>query len=299
MARQPTEKHKHKRKYKHKHEAVDAQVKRKSAKSSHAHRHSNKDVSPDLEDIQDLEKQPKGVKKPSKSQKSAQHPAKEPEGVKKSSKPTKIVSAANLFKQAKHDKKKHRKRKEPTPEPTLTDYLQEGIEEGIEHARTSIDHSLNTAFSAQHEEFIRQLKDQRAADEAFFHSIFQTATALSAPLAEEQIETTFTRDGKRVTEIVEIGKRIELFKKSVEREEGKLKGYWKAWEDVQDEYEELGMEVFGPEMFERPVKDARESGFAEEMEGLDKEHDAQVAELTSEVGGLAGEYLTKMKDSEK
>ena len=122
---------------------------------------------------------------------------------------------------------------------------------------------------------------------------------LSAPLGEEQIETTFTRDGKRVTEIVEIGKRIELFQKSVEKDEAKLKDYWKQWEELQDDFVELGIEVFGPEVFGKAAKEAREKGFRREMELLDREHDARVLELTGEVEDVAEKFLEKMTESEK
>jgi hypothetical protein len=122
---------------------------------------------------------------------------------------------------------------------------------------------------------------------------------LSAPLGEEKIETTFTREGKRVTEIVEIGKRIELFKKSVEKDEANLKDYWKQWENLQDDFVELGIEVFGPEVFGRAAKEAMEKGFRREMELLDGEHDARVLELTGEVEDVAEEFLEKMRESEK
>lgn len=102
-----------------------------------------------------------------------------------------------------------------------------------------------------------------------------------------------------MTEIVEIGKRIELFKKSVEKDEAKLKGYWKQWDDLQGDLMELGMEVFGPEVFGTAASEARDRGFKKEMELLDVEHDARVQELTAEVEDIAEEYLEKMKESEK
>ena len=121
---------------------------------------------------------------------------------------------------------------------------------------------------------------------------------ISAPLVEEQIETTFTRDGKRVTEIVEIGKRIELFKKSVEKEEAKLKEYWKQWEDLQEHLVQFGIEVFGPELSGSAMNEPRKGGFMTEMEALDKGHDVAVGELMDQLQHLADEYVTKMKESE-
>ena len=150
----------------------------------------------------------------------------------------------------------------------------DGCLDGIEEARAAIDTKLKTSFDTIYEEFKSKLADSRARDVAFFESISATANILCAPLAEEQIETTFTRAGKRVTEIVEIGKRIALFKKSVERDEAKLKDYWKQWEDIQDGFTELGMEIFGPEAFGEAPADgkATDKGFKKEMELLDIDH---------------------------
>lgn len=134
---------------------------------------------------------------------------------------------------------------------------------------------------------------------AFFELIHSTANTLSAPLGDEQIETTFTRDGKRVTEVVEIGKRVELFKKSVEKDEAKLRGYWKQWDELQGEFMDLGMEVFGPEVFGANASEAKEKSFKKEMELLDVEYNARIEELTVEIEAFGDEYLEKMKESEK
>jgi hypothetical protein len=146
---------------------------------------------------------------------------------------------------------------------------------------------------------LTKLSASRERDIAFFESISATANMLSAPLGDEQIETTFTREGKRVTEVVEIGKRIELFKKSVEKDEAKLKGYWKQWDDLQGDFVELGMEVFGPEVFGADANEARDKGFKKGMELLDVENAAMVEELGAEVEEIVDEYLEKMKESEK
>ena len=133
----------------------------------------------------------------------------------------------------------------------------------------------------------------------FFESISTAAHTLGLPLGEEQIEITFTRDGKRVTEIVEIGKRIGLFKKSVEKDEAKLKAYWKDWEALQGDFVELGIDVFGPEMFGQAAKDARGRGFVKEMEVTDEEHDGRMGGLAAEVEEMAEGVLARMKESEK
>ena len=170
--------------------------------------------------------------------------------------------------------------------------------DGIEEARKAIDTKLEDSFETVHASFLHKLSESRTRDMAFFESMHVTANLLSAPLGEEQIETTFHRDGKRVTEIVDIGKRIEQFKKSVEKDETKLKGYWKQWEDLQGEFLELGMEVFGAEAFGEREKEGGK-GYRKEMEMLDLEHNAKVQELKGEVKGIAEKMLEKMKESEK
>lgn len=71
--------------------------------------------------------------------------------------------------------------------------------------------------------------------------VAEVAAKLSTPLLGEKIETVIRRDGKRVTEVVEIGKRVEAFKELIETEEEKLKQAWKEWDEVQEEYIKLGM----------------------------------------------------------
>ena len=138
-------------------------------------------------------------------------------------------------------------------------------------------------------------------DEAFIKRISTMAEMLGASVAEEQIETTFTRDGKRVTEIVDIGKRIVQFKKSVDKESARLEEYWKQWADLQNEYVELGVEVLGPKLFKNHEVEGIEvdKGFRKEMELLDLEHTSRVEELTAEVDDITSKILKKMKASEK
>lgn len=92
MAHQPTQGHKHK----HKDKATTAHAQGKSSKASKAlkpHKYHSKSAT--------------------------QHPVKQSGAIQKPPKTNKTVSAAGLFKKAKHDDKKHRKRKQPTPEPSL------------------------------------------------------------------------------------------------------------------------------------------------------------------------------------
>jgi phosphopantothenoylcysteine decarboxylase len=130
--------------------------------------------------------------------------------------------------------------------------------------------------------------------------VSDAAATLSAPLSEEKIQTTFKRDGKRVTEIIDIGKRVTKFKGLLKKEEAKLVDYWKQWEDLQDEYVELGIEVFGPEVFgEEAGRETRKVGCKWEMELLDREHSVRIEELEEEIVGVGVKTKQKMKASEK
>jgi hypothetical protein len=101
--------------------------------------------------------------------------------------------------------------------------------------------------------------------------------------------------------VVEIGKRVSAFKKFIKKKEVMLKEFWKQWEDLQNEYIELGVEVFGPEIFGEPAASltAGQKGFQREMELLDLEHNARVGEFDEEIEDTGLKILQKMKVSEK
>lgn len=138
-------------------------------------------------------------------------------------------------------------------------------------------------------------------DEAFFEAISATTATLSAPLTEELIEGDFKRNGKTITETVKMGKRVAQFKKSVENEQVKLKEYWKQWDEMQNEYTALGIEVFGAKAFgEDAVGDeGKVKGYGREMELLDLEHNTRVEALQEEIEEIGVDILKKMKTSEK
>jgi hypothetical protein len=136
---------------------------------------------------------------------------------------------------------------------------------------------------------------------SFLQELAESATTLSAPLLDENIETITSRGNERMTEIVKIGKRVATFKKFVEMEDAKLKEYWKHWDELQNDYIELGIEVFGPEAFgdNTPGLKIKQKGFKTEMGLLDLEHTTRVGELDGEIGEIRPGILQKMKASEK
>ncbi|KAG9237554.1 hypothetical protein BJ875DRAFT_369705, partial [Amylocarpus encephaloides] len=98
-----------------------------------------------------------------------------------------------------------------------------------------------------------------------------------------------------------IGTRIAGFATVVEDEAAKLKEYWKQWDELQEEYLKLGVEVFGAEKFgeDGEVVKGIKREMRKEMELIDIELRARVEEVEGEVDGLSGRAMQRMKASEK
>lgn len=178
------------------------------------------------------------------------------------------------------------------------------LADGIDTARTTMLTNTKATFEDILAAFTSQLTDSRAADETFFENADRQARILTAPLAEEIVEAIFSRDGKRVSETFTIGDRVDTFRKLVEKEETQLSEYWKQWDEVQNEYLQLGVEVFGGNGFGedgKGVAKARdeESGFKREMELLELEYETRFQELEEEIENIKAEFLQAMKASEK
>jgi len=157
------------------------------------------------------------------------------------------------------------------------------------------------SFGDAHEELTVRLAASRRSDEEFFEQLCDAATALAFPLAEEQISSTFKRDGEQVTETVNMGQRIADFKNNIERDKMRLEDQWKQWEELQNEYIELGLDVFGPEAFDdmNEHEEQRGIGYRWEMELVNLEHSERVEEITAEIESLKPEALKKMVKTEK
>ncbi|KAH8685974.1 hypothetical protein BGZ60DRAFT_105929 [Tricladium varicosporioides] len=213
-------------------------------------------------------------------------------------KPQTRVSIAGVFKKPTKvtEKKRKHKRREETPKIDLF----QDFKDGLETARSTMLLATEATFDDVHKGFLDRLAESRASDITFFESAHRTAKTLSAPLVEEQIEIITKVDGKCVTKVIKIGDRLTEFKATIETEEIKLKEYWKQWDDIQAEYVQLGIEVFGEEKFPMDAKDIqKEKGFKKELELLDLEHITQLEELEEEIEGLQPTFLKKIKASEK
>ncbi|TVY17655.1 hypothetical protein LARI1_G002850 [Lachnellula arida] len=230
----------------------------------------------------------------------AQRLVKEAKAVEKHQKPRETVSVAGVFKKSKtsaREKKqhRHRRRRSPSPPNLLLD-----LQDGIEIARTALLTNTKTTFTDIHASFTTALTTSRKADLAFFQEVSDSAKTLSAPLVDEETSNNFTRaDGKRSRETLVVGEQIEMLKQLLEKEEGRLAEYWSKWEECQDEYVDLGVEVFGAEAFGEDGKGGKEKGWRKEGELREAEHEASVAEVEEEVGEVRRVFLKEMKSSEK
>lgn len=157
------------------------------------------------------------------------------------------------------------------------------------------------SFDSIHARFCLRIQKTRERDAETLQLVSEAVKKLSAPLVEEKVEIEMIKHGKRVKETVTIGKRIISFKAYIENEGANLSHLWRQWEDVQDEYMELGLEVFGVEALgDNPNGEiAREQGFKKEMEEQDLQHTIAIEELNEEVGELNVKIMKRMKASEK
>jgi phosphopantothenoylcysteine decarboxylase len=87
----------------------------------------------------------------------------------------------------------------------------------------------------------------------------------------------------------------------VENESAKLKELWEQWDDLQNEYLEQGVELFGPEKFGEAAElvKGKGKGFKMEMELINGEFTNTIQELKEEIDDLSKTDLQKMKSSEK
>ncbi|KAF7946686.1 hypothetical protein EAE96_009676 [Botrytis aclada] len=182
-------------------------------------------------------------------------------------------------------------------EPSLQpEDLSSAFEESLEVARTHILRVGKAAFEEAHTVLLQKLTKEKTTDQSFLQTISHKAQALSVPLATQKIQMTMQQKGRRISEIVEIGKRVAQFRRAIEEEEDKLERYWKEWEGLQTEFKSFATRVFGGETFNE--EDAEE-GYHVDMLLLDAEYTAQMNVLLEELDEIGNDAIKKMKASEK
>lgn len=171
-------------------------------------------------------------------------------------------------------------------------------EDGIEEARAIIGDRGKASFDDVHTGFTERLATIRADDEEFFQRMTTVAETFSRPLQDDMGKSVFMEGGKTVEKAYRVGDRVESFKKIIEKEAAKLTVLWNQWDEVQNEYLELGIDVFGREKF-GIEGEGQDKGFKKEMTLLGLEHDARVDELEEEIESVGTEMMKKMTASEK
>lgn len=174
--------------------------------------------------------------------------------------------------------------------------------EGLEDARDAIADVCELSFNNIHASFVEKLFISRRNDEEFFEKISAATSTFNAPLEDERIETTFNRDGERVTEVVHIGDRLALFKKSIEKDAAKLESCWAEWEELQGAFMDLGAEIFGPDSFEdyQGGEDGRENrGYTKQLDLLNLEQETRKVELIEEIEEIKDDTLQETNIAER
>lgn len=167
----------------------------------------------------------------------------------------------------------------------------------MEEARVAIDATLSSNFADCHNEFVGILTKSHESDKVFIGDMRVIAEALSSSFANEQVTTSFSRDGKCVTELVEIGKSVAQYKKFIEKETVRLEDNWEQWQNLQDEFMELGVQVLGAHGFHN--EEERNKGYKYDQELLDVDHNTRLNELVEEIDDITQKVSDAMRTQEK
>lgn len=124
---------------------------------------------------------------------------------------------------------------------------------------------------------------------------------LLTPLAGDQIQSTYAKNGKSTVKIAKIGDRVEDFNTSLNEVRTELKLLWEEWDQVQAQLVKLGIEVFGVDAFEdsEGLKIDRIRGFKTEMESLELEHKNKLEKIQEEAEELSRHALDNMETAER
>lgn len=173
--------------------------------------------------------------------------------------------------------------------------------EDFENSRSTLLESATSSLTQARADFASALTDHGEKNHKFTAKIDQVNDLIFAPLADEKVQTTFTRaDGKSVSEIIVIGPRVASFKQMLQKRQPELKKYWAQWSDVQQEIFNLGVEVLGPGSLEGNVKFGGKGRRSKRnTEPMELEHSRAVRELEEEIKSTGVKVLKKMTAMEK
>jgi hypothetical protein len=171
--------------------------------------------------------------------------------------------------------------------------------ESLTGAREYILQTGEQGFEKVHQKLVKKIDAGIEKNKEFFKKVSDAVEILDAPMADEKIETTVLKNGKRTVQVVEIGKRIVDFKKNIEKEEDKLANYWNQYEQLQLEFEEFGVQVFGARALKVDKDKYDEGGYRYEVNLLETEHHTQMEGIMEELREIGEEAIKKMRASEK
>ncbi|MCJ1361595.1 hypothetical protein MMC16_000695 [Acarospora aff. strigata] len=225
-----------------------------------------------------------------------------PEGKSKAShtKPSKTAAACSN-KNARQTRASDRKRREEHP-------LSVAFSDSIEESRGSIQARTFASIDSTQAALLDRLNAVSATSDAMLEAATATKNIIFKPLSEEQLAVTTTTDGKKVSETVSLGTRMEDFRTLVDTKSKELRALWKEWTAVRQEIIALGIDVLGPEAFEgQAVGDdasletetRSKSEFAREKEKLLGEFETERKRLETEVHDMSLEAIQKMEACEK
>jgi hypothetical protein len=149
--------------------------------------------------------------------------------------------------------------------------------------------------------FMATIEGSAADDAAFVQSLNDAVDLLTAPLELEQVESTFSRESSHVTEVVVMRERIQAYEEHVKSHEAAMAAYWRDWEDMQDKFLQLGVEVLGKDAFAatEATDIAMTDAFIQKMERIHIDHNAMVDDLAIKMQAVEAGLMDEQRTIEE
>ncbi|RKF49714.1 hypothetical protein GcM3_223013 [Golovinomyces cichoracearum] len=204
----------------------------------------------------------------------------------------KTVSAADVFKKSRsmrRERKRHHA--QATYETPIINVLEDQMSEvGNDIAKDGLC-TFDEALSLH----LRILDSVKKEDQKATEMISTAITMLTTPLSLEP-ENVDNSDSDPHTQTS--SNFIAKYVRKIKIEQENLEKCWKQWYDIQNEYTQLYIDVFGQESSGQSVTH-HESKFKSRMEMLDLEKTSDIADFEEEINRLSVQTLQKMRKSEK
>ncbi|TQS37979.1 hypothetical protein Golomagni_01525 [Golovinomyces magnicellulatus] len=211
---------------------------------------------------------------------------------KNSKRPKQSVSAADVFKKSRSMRRERKRRHDQSTYETpiinlLKDQMSEVENDIAKDGLCTFDEAL-----AHH---LRILDSVRKEDQKATEMISTAISMLTAPLSLEPEIVDNTDSNPRTQNTSNF---IAKYVETIKNEQENLEKCWKQWYDIQNEYTELYIDVFGQESSGQNVTDD-ENSFKSKMEILDLGRTSEIAHFEEEINRLGDQVLQRMRKSEK